>query len=508
MKLNKIIITTDFLCITFSLALFILIFLEMKCVSIIYDRILNNLFIKDFKPVQKISLNRNICQEKDMYPLLNYTFPGISESCYDKTANKVTKGKCKKENITLITIPKIKRQKLSVWRNKIMCTKLFGYDKKSYNFVNETCEKGYKQCGHINKDSYNIHKILCIKDDLECPLNFLKITDNISSYNNSSEYNIFPFDNGYYLVTSNKKISNGIITKIKIAEGIYPCYESGEYSNTTSQFPTTNYLDKFNCSSFKIDETNDNKREFRSLIEENEESPLISEGYDIRYKKFDSIQKVNVLIDNDLYSQYSSLPNVSDWSQDIYTSYFNLFYLNSFVVKDECKKFNDSEKMIINLKIIQALRETGVLFHFLFYVIIVSSIVLTFIIKERINIISYSIKLIVSMIMLILNIILIVASRWYINNLKDFGNNLIYCLDDVSKAILNNHDINLIIKDLNSFFSFEFKLWIIYFILLFIQISTRIHLVCPIKLYLKNKRTTPKESKLELETIFEEKKEE
>ena len=60
----------------------------MKCVAIIYDRILNNLFIKDFNPVKKISLNRNLCQESDMYSLINYTFPGIPESCYNAKTNK------------------------------------------------------------------------------------------------------------------------------------------------------------------------------------------------------------------------------------------------------------------------------------------------------------------------------------------------------------------------------------------------------------------------------------
>ena len=72
MKLNKTIIISDILSILIAFTLFIWIFIEMKCVAIVYDRILNNIFKKDFTPVQRISLGRNRCQEDNMTSLKNY----------------------------------------------------------------------------------------------------------------------------------------------------------------------------------------------------------------------------------------------------------------------------------------------------------------------------------------------------------------------------------------------------------------------------------------------------
>ena len=54
------------------------------------------------------------------------------------------------------------------------------------------------------------------------------------------------------------------------------------------------------------------------LIDDDEETRLISEGYDVRYVKYDYSQKINVLMDNDKDYSYSRLPNVSNWNQDIY----------------------------------------------------------------------------------------------------------------------------------------------------------------------------------------------
>ena len=152
MKLNKTIIISDIISILTAFGLFINIFIEMKCVAIIYDRILNNLFIKDFNPVKKISLSRNLCQESDMYSLINYTFPGIPESCYNAKTNDVQKGACSKQNSTLINIKQINQKNFSIWRNKIMCASYF---EDEYVLINEnkTCDYGYKQCGYINKET-------------------------------------------------------------------------------------------------------------------------------------------------------------------------------------------------------------------------------------------------------------------------------------------------------------------------------------------------------------------
>ena len=210
-----------------------------------------------------------------------------------------------------------------------MCAKYFEYDTSSYKLIDINdidCGDEYKICGKINQEAtkIRIRKNLCIKKNLECPLNFIKITNNISEYINSSITDIFPFENGYYLITSNKIVSNGIITKIKIAEGEYPCYERGKYSNTSSQFPTINNINNFNCSSSNVDNYTDKDKSSLPGDDE-EENRLIEAGFDVRFIKFDSLPKVTVLSDNDIDYSYSMLPNLTNWNQDMFSNNFYYF---------------------------------------------------------------------------------------------------------------------------------------------------------------------------------------
>ena len=45
-----------------------------------------------------------------MYSLINYTFPRIPESCYNTASKKVSSGKCKTKNESLINIKKINKK--------------------------------------------------------------------------------------------------------------------------------------------------------------------------------------------------------------------------------------------------------------------------------------------------------------------------------------------------------------------------------------------------------------
>ena len=296
MKINKTIIISDILSILIAFALFIWIFIEMKCVAIIYDRIINNLFIKDFNPIQQISLSRSECQEEDMNSLINYEFPGIREGCYNKNLKKISLGKCKSNDENLQNIGEIKKKNLNIWRNKIICAKYFDYNISSYKFINyegdePNCGNDYHLCGYLNRKSGNqkIQKALCIKKNIECPLNYIAITNDTSSYA-LKDINIYSFENGYYLITSNKNITNDIITNIKIAEGDLPCYEKGKYSNSTSQFPTINNEKDFNCTSSNVDNYTDNYNSVSSGIDEDDENKMKA-GFDIRYIQFDSLPK-------------------------------------------------------------------------------------------------------------------------------------------------------------------------------------------------------------------------
>jgi hypothetical protein len=491
MKLNKTIIISDIISILIAFALFIWIFIEMKCVAIVYDRILNNLFIKDFNPIQKINLRRTLCQEKGMFSLINYTFPGIPESCYDIDSKQLED--CGQKNKNLSKIEKINKKNFTIWRNKVFCGKYFEYDNSSYKFIKdednddgEDCGEEYKKCGTINSESKKeaLHKIVCVKKDIECPLNFIEITNDITQYKDSNNYNILPFENNYYLVTSNKITSNGIITKIRIAEGDFPCYERDRYSNTTAQFPNLINIENFNCTSTKVDEKPEEKgEELRALIDEDEEDGLIKQGFDIRYKQFDTRLKSDVLFENDLDYAYSRLPNLSNWDQDMYKSNFHLFYLNSFIVKEECTEFDTLESNIKKLKYVQASRVVFALFHILIYVLLFSILGLIKVILAWRHSMLFGIKVGLSFIIFGINFALIYYSEKYIGNLSNF-HSLEDCLDEVSKAILYNHDIDLILNELKDFYFWEKIVWYFYVFFNFIEACRLVH-----KIYIRCKNT-------------------
>ena len=462
----------------------------MKCVAIVYDRILFNLFIKDFNPVQKIILGRNSCQEKNMFPLLNYTFPGIPESCYDSNTKTVTKKSCPEKNEDLQNIEEIPKKNFTIWRNKIICGNYFNYDKsfyqlKDYNKDKDNCDDGYKKCGHINKEveKERLHKILCVKKDIECPLNYIDVTSDISSYKNS-DYNISSFDNGYFLVTSNKITDNGIITKLKIAEGQYPCYEKGKYSNNTLQFPTINNIDNFNCNSGKVDENVEMKNSEIRILGDEEEDRLISEGYDVRYTIFDTLPKYTVLTDNDFDYSYSNLPNLTNWNQDMYIGKFHLFRQDAHIIKEECEKIDIYESNIEALKKVQASRVIFALFHIIIYVILFSILGLIKVILAWRHSLLFGIKIGISFIIFGVNYYLIYSSKEYIQNLGNYHDTLENCLDEVAKAILHNHDINKIIDELNNFYEKEEIFWLIYIFFNFIEACRLVH-----KIYIRCKNT-------------------
>lgn len=485
MKLNKTIIISDILSILIAFVLFIWTFMEMKCVAIVNDRIINSVFIKDFNPIQTISLGRNLCQEKDMFSLINYTFPGIQKFCYNTYTRKIETD-CTEGKTNISNIEEIQDKNFTIWRNKIMCTKYFEYNNSTYKFIQydeeADCGSDYKKCGTLNENqNINLYKILCVKNNIECPLNFIEITNDKTPYESSTDYDIKSFENGYYLITSNKKTSNGIITKIKIAEGEYPCYERDRYSNTTSQFPKINNLEYFNCSSNSNNKSTE-ESELR-LLDEKEDNDLIKQGYDIRYKKFDTRIKRDVLIENDFDYSYSRLPNLTNWKQDMYTSNFTLFYLNSFIIKEECTDFESLEKSIIKLKNVQGSRVLFALFHILIYVILFSILGLIKVILAWRHSLLFGIKVGLSFIIFGINFGLIYSSEIYIEDLKKFEN-LGSCLDAVSQALLYNHDIEFILKELSNFYYWEKIVWYIYVFFNFIEACRLVH-----KIYIRIKNT-------------------
>ena len=475
MKLNKTIIISDILSIALAFVLFIIIFIEMKCVAIIYDRIFNNLFIKDFSPIQTISLGRSLCQEENMTSIINYTFPGIEESCYENSTNTIYIGKnCSTIKKQGLDIKEIDKKNFSIWRNKIICGKTFVNDLSKYKFINynesSKCETGYKQCGHINNggEFEKCHKLFCVKENVECPLNFLKITKDISPYKNSENYNISFFENDTYLVTSNKMIDEGIIMKVNIAEGDYPCYGKGKYSNNSIQFPSIIDRENFNCNSQNKTVNPDNET-------------LINEGYDIRYHKFDNLTKYEVLRENDFDIIYSHLPNLPMWSQDISTGNFSLFYLNQFIIKEECSEFNSLENSIGSMRKYQATRVIFALFHILIYVILFSVLGLMKVIFVWRHSLLFGIKVFISLIIFVINLTIIFLSQQPREKLRNY-HFLEECLDNVSKKILTNNEIGSILDSLTNMMDSEIIIWFVYLFFNVIEAFRLIH-----KIYIRHK---------------------
>ena len=127
--------------------------------------------------------------------------------------------------------------------------------------------------------------------------------------------------------------------------------------------------------------------------------------------------------------------------------------------------------MIIKLKTIQALRETGALFQFLAYIIFYGSLnIIAFTLKGRINPNTYALKIIICLIIIVSNCFYIIKRILISSNLLDFKNLVSKYLDEVSTAKLNNHDIRLILNELLFFYRYEYILWGIYLLLIFFQI--------------------------------------
>ena len=165
------------------------------------------------------------------------------------------------------------------------------------------------------------------------------------------------------------------------------------------------------------------------------------------------------------------------------SSFFNLFYLTNFMVKDACKNSDKLENNIDNLKTIQAYRVVFALFHIIIYVILFSVLGLIKVILAWRHSMLFGIKVGLSFIIFVINYILIFYSENYVEKLSEFDS-LKECLDEVSIKILTNHDIKSILDELNKFYKFEKIVWYIYIFFNFIEACRLVH-----KIYIRCKNT-------------------
>ena len=241
--------------------------------------------MKNLEPIENISLARNWCDNsKGYYSLFNYTFAGVNENCYNNITHKFLNKSCSLTNNT-IPIEAIPEKTLSIWRDKNICVKRMQNTTSNLKIVKDKCPENYNQCGLINShnddNSTTLNqKILCVKNIIECPINFFIITDAIEPFSNSSIYTKRELFNGMYLIFSNKIVNSVIPIDFKISEGLYPCLETERRSNLTVQFPLLNNLDIFNCN-----------RSHYSIEPDNT-------GYDTRYTKVDTVSKEQFFQEN------------------------------------------------------------------------------------------------------------------------------------------------------------------------------------------------------------------
>ena len=252
----------------FPFIIFILSSINVKVipVSSILGEIASSL--NDY-PINDLSYSAD-CNEK--YSGILYTFPGSHYGCscighkYNTGSDSNNYGidevnplscssyKYDRSNKCL-DIGDIDEQKLYFWDTAKFCSKKYeikesglnGYLLLLNNSVLETeeCEKGYKKCGKLD----DIGNYLCVKENDDCPINDIKVTDSKQPDLENLNYSYFLINNKYfyYSNTSDKPV----ITKLKVAEEGKLCINKGYYFTKYPQYILDNKFEYYGCK-YKI----------------------------------------------------------------------------------------------------------------------------------------------------------------------------------------------------------------------------------------------------------------
>ena len=475
MKGNKLTVSMDMLLVLFSFILFVCSFLEVRNVIQLDTKVLNNIFMKNLEPIENISLGRNWCDNsKGYYSLFNYTFAGVNENCYDTNTHKFLNKSCSLTNNT-IPIEGIPEKTLSIWRDKNICVKRMQNTTSNLKIVKDKCPEDYNQCGFINtNNNYNYtttnQKILCVKNIIQCPINFFIITDDIKPFNHSSIYTIKELFNGMYLVFSNKIVDSVIPIDFKISEGLYPCLETERRSNLTVQFPLLNNLDISNCNrthySFTLNDT----------------------GYDTRYTKIDTVTKEQFFQDNDLDLDYRELPNITGvWESDIKSSYYSMFYRDFYNDKENCEGFVEFEKTLIKERFLLYLKLVINLSNIIVMVLFIALLSLVKVFSNFVHSLVFFVKIILCYALIAFNVCLIkLHTEKDIVIISDFINveNENQCFDELSKYTLQRYEVQDKTDSVQKVIEWEFWFNVCYGIFIFFEGCRFIH-----KVYVRIKNT-------------------
>lgn len=456
MRFNKTILIADFICFIATIILFIYSFFEIQNISIVYDKVINNIFLQDFTPIQEIYIGRGECQVENTVPIFAYNFGGVDENCLEN--NTILNKTCPSSDSKYKQIPAISKRKMLIWRNKLLCAKYMTNKNGLFKIIRNStdCGSGYHFCGKINEKKTHktkIYEMVCIKDGNQCPINFIAITNDkeaIKKYKDSKTYDLKSIDSDYYLVTSNRLLSNNhsLILNITISEGKYPCLLENRVSIEKPFFPLMKNKNDYNCSLIA--------EEYDKSIEAD-----INKGYDIRYKSFDKISKHTFLRENDIDLSYERLPNVSGWVNDMDNSSYNLFYRDSYIDKDNCKMFESFQEKIRTLFRIQFGRVVFNIVHMVLIVLFIGVLALIKVVIIWYHNLLFLVKIILCYIVFGANIFLVFHSQKKVKTVETIES-LETCFDDVVKRIMQIYKVDKLMAQLGRFYYAEQFVWYAY----------------------------------------------
>ena len=155
------------------------------------------------------------CESNDISNILGYFYGIDSGYVY---SSKFYPGK--KESICTeekcIGIEPQPETPYNFFKEKRLCTSkrpnknYFDYFKSSVP-LNEECQKGLKICGRLD-----MKRILCVKNEEDCPVNDIVYNDQSQYINNNITYNTIKINEIEFLHYTNEEINNFIITNLTV----------------------------------------------------------------------------------------------------------------------------------------------------------------------------------------------------------------------------------------------------------------------------------------------------
>ena len=215
-------------------------------------------------PITDLSYN-NDCNEK--YTGTLYTFPGIQTGCSclnSKVAHQNTEigkdyvnfGECsylKLQKVNkCIDIDQIDKQNIQSWGKGKFCSKKYNTKEFELNgyllylnhsvLENETCESGYKKCGKLD----DFGNFLCIKENEDCPINDIKITNSTDEELEKLGYSHIIINDDKYLYYTNTS-EKPVISKLKVAEEGTLCIDKSYFYTKYPQYILDKNFNNYGC---------------------------------------------------------------------------------------------------------------------------------------------------------------------------------------------------------------------------------------------------------------------